>query len=367
MSKIAIIIGTRAEYIKCFTILHELDVRGIPYEFIHTGQHSLGDFCKKFKTKEPDIIINARNGFNSDTGGAFKWGLQTLPKIVKYLKSKKDICFVVVQGDTIACALGCFAGRLVGKKVVHVEAGLRSGNIFSPAPEEAIRQTVDFLSDVKFAVSEKVKKNLRGEVYNVGNTCYDALEYALTIPNELKLHLPDKYAVCTFHRHETLKDKNKMRVIVNILSYSQIPVYLFMHKNTEVKLKKYRLWPLGPNIVIHEPLPYEQIIRVLKNAQFVISDSGGVQEECAALNIPFICLRGESERDELFDRPDQVLTKLDEETGKLAIMKYSLPRKPYKLYNPYKQSKSASEQIVDVLLEKVRQTPKRKVFKGNGV
>ena len=90
-SKYAIIIGTTAEAIKTIPIMQEFQKRNIEYTFIHTGQHNLGTLCKKCKIKEPDIVINARNGFKGNTGGAFSWGLQTLPKIVSYLKEKKDI------------------------------------------------------------------------------------------------------------------------------------------------------------------------------------------------------------------------------------------------------------------------------------
>jgi len=351
VKKIAIILGTRAEFIKLFTVMRELDSCGIEYEFIHTGQHSLGDFPKKFKTRAPDVVIDQRNGFNTDTSGAAKWAVQTLPKIINYLKSQKDIEYVLVHGDTLSCLISCIAAKLAGKKVIHVEAGLRSGNLLRPMPEEIVRNIVDFFSSIKFAVSKKSAARLSGEVYNVGNTCYDALDYAFTLPNDLKLHLPDKYAVCTFHRHETLKNKSQMEKIVNILSCSQIPVYIFMHKNTEQKLKEYGLWPLKGNIIVKDPLPYEQILRVMKNAKFVISDSGGLQEECAGLNVPFICLRSETEREELLERSDQILTKFDEETTKVAIMKFSLPRALYKSDNPYYNG-GASAQIVGILSKK---------------
>ena len=146
---------------------------------------------------------------------------------------------------------------------------------------------------------------------------------------------------------------------------SQIPVYWFIHKNTIHKLKEYGLMnelKVYKNIRLVDPLNYASFVQVLKNAQFVIIDGGSLQEECAELCVPCCVCRRATEREELLDRPDQTLTKLDPIIASEAIMKYSLPREPYKLYNAYKQSKSASEQIVDVLLEKVRQKPKKETL-----
>jgi UDP-N-acetylglucosamine 2-epimerase (non-hydrolysing) len=354
-SKIAIILGTNAELIKCAGIIQELQKRKIDYLFVHTGQHNLDRVIKSFKIKSPDIIIDQQRGFNTNTGGAISWGIKIIPKIVSYLKSQKDIEFVIVQGDTISVFSGCAAGRLARKKVCHIEAGLRSGNLFSPMPEEAIRQITDKLSNIKFAVSEKTKNRLRGQAFNVGNTSHDALKYALSLNEKCDIQFPEKYAVFTLHRHETLKSKKRLESAINILSYIQIPTYFFMNKNTKVKLDELGLLnKLHQNKNVHlvDPIEYAKFVHVLKDAQFVMGDSGGATEECSFLNVPYICCREETEREELLDRGDQELVGFDEEKTKTAIMKFSLPRKPYNIPSPYYNGESPSKQIVDILTKK---------------
>jgi UDP-N-acetylglucosamine 2-epimerase (non-hydrolysing) len=352
-TKIAIILGSRAEYIKLFSLMYELEKRHIEYEFIHTGQHSIDGLIKQFTTKRPDIIINARDGFNTNTGGAMSWGIKIIPKLISYLKSKKDIKFVIIQGDTLSNFCGLICGRLANKQVCHVEAGLRSGNLLSPMPEEIIRQISDGLSNIKFAVSEKTKNRLKGNVYNVGNTAYESLHYALNLNSKCNIKFPKKYAVFTLHRHETLKNKKRLEAVINILSYIQIPTYFFINKNTRAKLEELGLLnklKLYNNIYLVDPLEYSQFVHVLKNAQFVIGDSGGCSEECSFLNVPYVTLREETEREELLDRGDQELVGFDEDKAKAAIMKFSLPRKPYFIPSPYYNGVSPSKQIVDILL-----------------
>ena len=350
--KYSIIIGTKAEYIKMFPIMLEFKKRRIEYLFIHTGQHNLDDLIKTFKTKAPDVVINARDGFKGDTGGAFGWGLKTLPKIISFLKEKKDIEFVIVHGDTMSTAIGAVAGRLCGKQVCHVEAGLRSENIREPFPEELMRIIVDNISQIKFAPSEKSARRLQGQVFNVGNTSLDSLKEALSLKLIPKIHLPKKFVVATIHRHENIKSKKRMESIINILNYSQYPVFWFIHENTKQKLIEYNLMKdieKSKNIFLEYPREYSLFVQILKNALFVYTDGGGMSEECAELSIPCIILRLNTEREELLDRWDQVLTKLNENIGKMASMKYSLPRKEYYIKSHYNNGSSASTQIVDIL------------------
>jgi len=348
--KYAIIIGTAAEFIKMAPCMIEFQKRKIPYLFVHTGQHNIDKLIAQFNVKAPDIIIDQRRGFNNNTGGAFVWGLKLIPKLISYLKTQEHIEYVLVHGDTISCFSATISSWLIGKKIVHVEAGLRSGNLLSPMPEEGIRNIVDFLSFIKFAPSIKSANRLKGITINVGNTIFDSLPIALRLGTPPNIHLQTPYAIATIHRYENLKSKERMKSIINIMSYSKIPIYWFLHKNSQSKLIEYDLMKdvSSNNIYLKEPLEYIQFIHVLKDAKFVLSDGGGVSCECAELNVPILILRNETEREELLDRWDQTLTKLDIEVSKRAIMKYSLPRKPYILPNVY-NSGGASVKIVDFL------------------
>jgi UDP-N-acetylglucosamine 2-epimerase len=245
--------------------------------------------------------------------------------------------------------IGMVAAKLSGKRVVHVEAGLRSDNLREPFPEEIVRTIVDKFSDIKFAPSGKSAGRVGG--VNVGNTSVDALYAALQLQDMPKIPLPEKFAVATIHRHENIKSRNRMEKIINILSYSPIPVIWFLHENARHKLREYSLLnelKQYKNIVLVDPMEYSKFVHVMANAHFVFTDGGGMSEECAELDVPCIILRMNTEREELLDRGDQVLTKLDEEEGKLAVMKFGLPRKNYYLPNPY-DCGGASMNIVDFL------------------
>lgn len=344
--KYAIIIGTKAEYIKMFPVMLEFQKNKIDYLFVATGQHNLDGLTKQFGTKMPDIIINPRDGFKGDTGGAFGWAIQTIPKLISYL-NKKEIDYILVHGDTLSTLCGCVAGKLTGKQVCHVEAGLRSGNLREPFPEEIVRRIVDFLSNIKFAPSEKAANRLNGASVNVGNTSVDSLHTALALCKS-KFSIDKPYAVCTIHRHENIKSKERMEKILDILSYCQMDILFFIHENTVKKLKDFGLYEKLKHIEsikLMKPIPYVEFSKVMSGSHIIFTDGGGMSEEAAELNIPCIILRYETEREELLDRWDQVLTKLNIDIAKRAIMFNSLPRNKYVLPNPY-NSGGASKKIV---------------------
>jgi len=349
--KPAIIIGTKAEYIKMFPVMLELEKRKINYLFIATGQHYLGDLIKKFGTKAPDIVVNSQDGFKGDTGGAFSWGIKTFPKVISMLQKHTEYNYVIVHGDTISTLIGACAGKLTGKQVCHVEAGLRSGNLKEPFPEEIIRRIVDFLSNIKFAPSDKAANRLNGISINTGNTSVDGLHLALKMCKS-SFSIEKPYSVCTIHRHENIKSKERMEKILNILEYSSMDILFFIHDNTVKKLKDFGLYDKlksNSHIKLMRPIPYIEFSKVLSGAHIIFTDGGGMSEEAAELNIPCIILRYETEREELLERWDQTLTKLDIEVSKRAIMFDSLPRDKYKLINPY-NANGTSKKIVDFLL-----------------
>lgn len=328
----------------------ELEKRKIDYLFVATGQHNLNDLFKKFGTKAPDIIVNPQDGFKGDTGGAFGWAIKTLPKIISMLRKHKDIEYVIVHGDTISTLIGCAAARLTGKKVCHVEAGLRSGNLQEPFPEEIVRRIVDFFSYVKFAPSEKAAKRLSGNSINVGNTSVDSLHTALFLCKS-SFSIEKPYSVCTIHRHENIKSKERMQKILNILSYPQMDILFFIHDNTVKKLKDFGLYEQlksNKNIKLMRPIPYIEFTKVLAGTHIIFTDGGGMSEEAAELNIPCIILRYATEREELLERWDQTLTKLNEDIAKHAIKRYSSSHIKYILPNPY-NGNGASIKIVNYL------------------
>jgi UDP-N-acetylglucosamine 2-epimerase (non-hydrolysing) len=152
---IAIVIGTKAELIKCVPVIKELDKRRIEYSIIHTGQHSLSDLAKDFEIKNPDILLynppKTSSRFMTKTHKAIFWGA-TLIKKIRVVLNKLQPKYVLFHGDTLTTASAAIASsNFLGRKSwenAHLEAGLRSFNLFEPFPEEISRRIADRFSDI---------------------------------------------------------------------------------------------------------------------------------------------------------------------------------------------------------------------------
>ena len=223
-SKIAIIIGTKAELIKCMPIMLELQKQKKDYWFIHTGQHSLKSSCEEFGVKRPDFILSNA----PKTGTKFwskinktsqLWFFLMILKIKKVIK-KVNPKYVIYHGDTMSTAAAAIASSkmLNSKKTwknVHLEAGLRSGSIFEPFPEEISRQICDNFSNILLAVSDLSKNNLikkgySGKIFKIGNTVIDSTLIAYKKVNKKKIKKLKNYALINIHRHENLRSKKKI-------------------------------------------------------------------------------------------------------------------------------------------------------------
>ena len=365
--KIAIIIGTRAELIKTFPVMLELQKQKIPYYFIHTGQHSLGDLCEKFGVKRPDIVLTEEpdksSKFNSNERKAILWNIGLLFKIKKELGSLKNLKYVLYHGDTMTTATASMASsRLLNLfkkyKNVHLEAGLRSFDIFEPFPEEISRRVAGSFSDILFAPSVLSKFHLRKkknkQIEITGNTIVDSALEALKIAKKEKVKLlsKGKFALITVHRHENIKSKERLEKIVEILSALPIPSYFAMHSNTEVKLKEFGLYEKlmkNKNIKILPSMDYPSFIRQMEKCSLIVCDGGSMQEESLIFGKPCIVLRYATERQEGLKTNFQYLSKLDVEKTKEKIKEYlSKDFKIKKYSNPYGE-KGVSKKVVEVL------------------
>ncbi|MEJ2267905.1 MAG: UDP-N-acetylglucosamine 2-epimerase, partial [Nanoarchaeota archaeon] len=169
-SKIAIVIGTKAELIKCMPVMLELQNRKKDYWFIHTGQHPLGKACEEFGVKKPDFILSEEPKISTKFWSkinlkTFLWCIKTMftiRKIIQKLKPK----YVIYHGDTMNTAMAAAGSSTILNpfkkwKNVHLEAGLRSGSLLEPFPEEISRQISDRFSDILLAVSYFAEDNLK--------------------------------------------------------------------------------------------------------------------------------------------------------------------------------------------------------------
>lgn len=367
---ITFVLGTKAELIKCMPLMKELEKRGIDYYFIHTGQHSIIDLVKDFEVKEPDIVLykppKLSSRFMVKTHKAIFWVIPLIWKIKKVIK-KINPTYVLYHGDTLSTAIAAIASSHLlnpGKKWknAHLEAGLRSGDIFEPFPEEISRRIADRFSDILFAVSRGSVKNLKkerlkGKIIQVGNTIVDSAFFSLKMAGKKFGKLKEKnFCLINIHRHENIKSKERLEKIVDIITSVNIPAYWPLHDNTKQQLIKFGLMKKiqeKENIQISKLLSYLEFIRLLANCKYLITDGGSIQEESLVFKKPCILLRMKTEREEGLSTGINFLTKLDVEYNKKLIQrleheKFKIP----KFKNPYGDGK-ASQKIVNYLMKRI--------------
>ncbi|MBT3866192.1 hypothetical protein HOF78_03800 [Candidatus Woesearchaeota archaeon] len=362
---ILIVIGTRAELIKTFPVMLELDRKKIPYTFVHTGQHSLGDLCDKFSVKKPDVILTkepkASTKFYTKVPRAIFWNGWVIFKLWKLLLRTKNLDYVLYHGDTMTtAAIAIASSRLLNPfkkyKNVHLEAGLRSGKLMEPFPEEISRKIADRFSDILLAVSERSRKNLEkerhgGKIITVGNTVVDSIDIAckLAVKAKIKPLSQGKFALISVHRHENIKNKDRLSKIVEILCSLKIPSYFTLHDNTKKQLIDFGLYDrLVKNkfVKLIDPLDYINFSYQMKHCEILVVDGGSIQEESLVFKKPCVLLREFTERQEGLTTGLNFLTKLDVEKSKTLIDEIITKGiKVKKFKNPYGGS-GVSKEIV---------------------
>lgn len=302
---IIFVIGTTAEAIKLKALWEKLEAENCAFQIVNLGQHSsnLREICASEYGKGK--IFELRSTPYQDLSSsldALKWFFTMILKLNSYFKSKECITSVIVQGDTLSTLIGALVARFCRFKVIHIEAGLRSFNLFHPFPEEISRRIISKASFHNFCPSNIEVKNLIFEGVSVdkitetfGNTSLDNLP-----ENVSPITDSEKFILVTLHRHELLSNVKKLReALYAIEKLSQkCKVYVFFDSRAMLLSKK--LWdPSNDQIVILPKMPRADFFRYLLGAEWVLTDSGGLQEECAFLGIPTLVFRKATER---FDR-----------------------------------------------------------------
>lgn len=356
------IIGTRAEYIKTFPLMLKLQEQKKTYYFIHTGQHNLVDLCKTFKTKLPNITLTTppkkTTKFFGNTIKAIIWNLRLVFRIKRELKKINNLKFVFYHGDTMTTTTAAIASSSIlnpkkSWKNVHIEAGLRSENLFEPFPEEISRKIADKFSDILLAVSNRAKNNLKkehckGQIIVVGNTVVDAAKIALKKAKKVKN--PKKFAILTLHRHENIKSKERMTKIIEIIESCEVPILFSLHDNTKNKLEKFNLLNRikeNKNIILMKNKNYSDFIYLISKSSLIFTDGGSIQEESLIFKKPCILLRKSTERQEGLSTGINYLSELNVEKTKEKIKEYLKTKKIKPFKNPY--GENVSEKILKVI------------------
>tara|TARA_B100002019_G_scaffold241528_1_gene217553 strand:+ start:2124 stop:3113 length:990 start_codon:yes stop_codon:yes gene_type:complete len=323
---ILICFGTRPEYIKLKPLMNAMD-GVLEYKTLFTGQH------KDLVKHKPDLSIEIEDGRNR------------LDSIISSTMNSIDfsgISCVIVQGDTtsvLAVALSAFNNKV---PVVHLEAGLRTYNLEQPYPEEANRQLVSRITDLHLCPTENAAINLRSEgvpsqkIHVVGNTVLDNL-VGVEVTDEHKI-------LVTMHRRENhARIEDWFDAIDKLASRNKAYEFcLPVHPNPAVKEKAKTL----NNLKIVEPMSHEKLVKYLSSCSYVITDSGGIQEEAAFFRKPCLVCREETERHEGLDN-FSLLCKKPEDLAKLCSQLDNLQMKGE---CPYGDG-NASKKIVEILNE----------------
>jgi len=302
---IAFIVGTTAELIKIAPVYHELLGRGRTSEIWYTGQHvqELPGVLGDLELPEPTVwLVPQASATNlartvQVPGWVLRVARTTLSRraeLRRRLRADGTTPVVLVHGDTFTTFLGALIGRLLGAKVGHVEAGMRSGHLLHPLPEEINRKLTSGIAHLHFAPSEVEVKNLAkrsGVVCTGGNTVIDAVRQVLdrgTAPAAGRL--PEGYGISTLHRFELVRDREAYTAALATLKEASVrmPIVYFAGESEKARLEEYDLLGLfdDERFLIRDKLRYVEFLPVLSGAKFVVTDSGGVQQECAHLGIP---------------------------------------------------------------------------------
>jgi len=313
--KIATILGTRPEIIKLSHLIPLLDEE-FNHIIIHTGQHYSYNMDKIFfdelNLRDCDYILNIGSGTHAAQTGKM---MIEIEKVL--LKEKPDL--VVVQGDTNSTLAGAITASKLNINTAHVEAGCRSFD--KKMPEEINRILVDHCSNILFAPDDNAINNLTAEgmqkdsFYLVGNTSIDACLRVAGLFNlnklkELDLKKQD-YAVLTVHRQENTEYSTLKEIInaMNLIS-EQIKIVFPVHLRTKKIIETYNI-EISENILLIDPTGYKDFIGLIANSKFVMTDSGGIQEECGVLNVPCLILRENTEWEYLVDLGKNLLIGAD--------------------------------------------------------
>ena len=303
-------IGTKAQLIKTAPVMLELQLLGVPFRLIDSGQHA--EFTAEIRADldlpDPDFslvsdredVATYRKAFGWLGEAAMRWAFNKRWIRESVFAGQGGVC--VVHGDTASTLLGAEYALRAGLDVAHLEAGLRSFNLFDPFPEEWIRVRCMKRAAILFAPDDEAEKNLvdmkvKGKIVHTrGNTVTDALRL---VSEKSNVDADRPYLLATFHRLETLRSAERMKQMVETLNVAAEThrVKFVMHKPTEKALHSRGLLDhLGSGVQRLPMQPYHRFIGLIKGAQCVLADGGSIQEECAALGAPLLILRSRSER-----------------------------------------------------------------------
>ncbi len=362
---ITFVIGTRPEAIKLAPVI-KFFKESVKFKIriLLSGQHSVmvSQVMDLFNIKHDKNLdlMKSNQSINYITQGVLD-GMRS-----EFCENRPQLVFV--QGDTTTAFAACLAAFYEKIPVAHVEAGLRTGKLLDPYPEEANRRLISQIATLHFAPTEKARENLacsgiRENVFVTGNTIIDALHMVSKKSNPFKLdgvNLNNKKLIlATVHRRENWGTNlnNIAYALKKIVETDKSSLLLIpLHKNPKVRNPLQRILKGNKRIILTEPLEYDKLISVMKSCEFIITDSGGLQEEAPAFGKPVLIIRKNTERLEAVEAGCSKLIGIDKNnifTESMALL--NDPEKYFqmsKVKNPFgtgDSSKKIFEQTIKFL------------------
>jgi len=288
---------------KMAPVTKELQHRGIDQLLIHTGQHYDANMSQVFfndlDIPKPDIYLNIASDTHSKQTARIMIAFEEV-----CLENNIDI--IVVGGDVNSTLAVALVAAKMHIPLAHVEAGLRSFD--RDMPEEINRIVTDHLSTLLFTTEGSAIENLNNEgihqskCHFVGNCMVDSLLANVNVakessPWEKYKFLPGNYSLLTLHRPSNVDDPEKLKHIVEIINEvsAKVPVLFPIHPRTQKHLRQFRIYT-SQSVIVCDPLPYIAFLGLMSKAGFVLTDSGGIQEETTVLGVPCLTLRENTER-----------------------------------------------------------------------
>lgn len=323
---ILFVFGTRPEVIKLAPVILELKKYPDKYNVIICNTEQ-----QKELSNQTLAYFNLKADINLDCMRPNQSLAEVQSRILTALDSvfsEKEIDATIVQGDTMTVLCGALTSFYRKIPVFHVEAGLRSYDIYEPFPEEVMRQMTSRVAELNFAPTEKNKNALLKEdisekkIYVTGNTVIDALfclsEDTMNVASEFYkengIPVDDKVVLITAHRRENHGERiNRILDAIEHLvnKYQNHHFIIPVHPNPNVKDKIHSRLEKYSNVYLLKPLDYPYLVYLMKNAKLILTDSGGIQEEAPSFGCPTLVMRYETERQEGIDAGVSVLVGAD--------------------------------------------------------